>query len=244
MPDAGKVRIAPQVKIAYLPQKIVFENEERSCYDTMLYEANCLPQEAYDRLAMFGFRGEDIRTPVGALSGGERSRLKLCILMGSDINLLILDEPTNHLDIASREWIESALMDYDKTLLFVSHDRFFIQKFATRILSFNGDGSITDYRGTFDEYQKFIQMQPVYEKEKKSRLKEKAAKPPRPVKGAGNISKIEKEISKIENSIAALDEETAQYSSDYVKLMEIEEKKTELSARLDELYSEWEKLCE
>ncbi len=99
----------------------------------MLYDCRCLPQQARDRLAAFGFRGEDVLTPVGALSGGEKSRLRLCMLMGGDINFLILDEPTNHLDIASREWMEDALSDYEQTLLFVSHDRYFIEKFATRV---------------------------------------------------------------------------------------------------------------
>ncbi len=104
-PDSGFCVLGPQVRAAYLPQIVRFSNDSRSMVDTMLYDCKCSPQEARDRLAAFGFRGETVFTPVGALSGGERSRLKLCMLMGSDINLLILDEPTNHLDITSREWI-------------------------------------------------------------------------------------------------------------------------------------------
>ncbi len=145
-PDSGYLYLGPAIRTAYLPQLVSFTDESRSALDTMLYDCRCLPQQAHDRLAAFGFRGEDVLTPVGALSGGEKSRLRLCMLMGGDINFLILDEPTNHLDIASREWMEDALSDYEQTLLFVSHDRYFIEKFATRIWAL-ADGKITDFRG-------------------------------------------------------------------------------------------------
>ena len=87
----------------------------------MLYEKNCSVQTARDRLGAFLFEGEDVFKTVGSLSGGEQSRLRLCMLMDEEINLLFLDEPTNHLDIASREWVEAALDDYEGTLIFVSH---------------------------------------------------------------------------------------------------------------------------
>ncbi|MCQ2558423.1 MAG: ATP-binding cassette domain-containing protein, partial [Oscillospiraceae bacterium] len=96
IPDTGYLYQGPSVRSAYLPQIVEFSVQDRSALDTMLYDCKCQPQEARDRLGSFGFRGDDVFTPVGALSGGERSRLKLCMLMGSDINLLILDEPTNH----------------------------------------------------------------------------------------------------------------------------------------------------
>ena len=105
-PDAGWVRRGPSVRMAYLPQIIRFNDTSRSALDTMIYDCRCSPQEARDSLGAFGFSGEDALKEVGTLSGGEQSRLRLCMLMRSDVNLLILDEPTNHLDIASREWME------------------------------------------------------------------------------------------------------------------------------------------
>ena len=131
-PDSGKLRMGPTVKVGYLPQIIHFSHPERNLVDTMIYDQDCSTQTARNRLAAFNFRGEDVFKPVSALSGGEQSRLRLCMLMDEKINLLILDEPTNHLDIASREWIEDAVADYEGNLLFVSHDRYFIKQFATQ----------------------------------------------------------------------------------------------------------------
>ncbi|MBQ1264479.1 MAG: ABC-F family ATP-binding cassette domain-containing protein, partial [Oscillospiraceae bacterium] len=102
----GRVKFGPTVKWAYLPQIIRFDHPDRTLLDTMLYEKNCSVQTARDRLGAFLFEGEDVFKTVGTLSGGEQSRLRLCMLMDEKINLLVLDEPTNHLDIASREWVE------------------------------------------------------------------------------------------------------------------------------------------
>ena len=120
---AGRIQYGPTVKAGYLPQIIHFPHPERTLYDTMLYEKNCSPQVARDRLGQFMFQGEDVFKTVGTLSGGEQSRLRLCMLMDEKINLLILDEPTNHLDIASREWVEAAIEEFEGVQLFVSHDR-------------------------------------------------------------------------------------------------------------------------
>lgn len=149
--DHGRILKGPTVRMGYLPQQIHFSHPERSFLDTMLYELNCSTQEARNRLAVFQFRGEDVFKTVSKLSGGEQSRLRLCMLMDSKINFLILDEPTNHLDLASREWIEEAVKDYEGTLLFVSHDRYFIDRFANRIWMLE-DGMLQDYRGDYGSY--------------------------------------------------------------------------------------------
>ena len=209
-PDAGYVYRGPAVRTAYLPQMVSFSVPERSAYDTMLYDCRCQPQEARDRLAAFGFRGEDVFTPVGTLSGGEKSRLRLCVLMGADINFLILDEPTNHLDIASREWMEDALSDYEQTLLFVSHDRYFIEKFATRIWAL-ADGRITDFRGGYSEFCQWRDRQEVFRQNERAAQKKKepkAEQKKKPVQGNDkSIAKAEREIAKLEAKIAALDAE-------------------------------------
>lgn len=213
--------------------------------DTMLYECKCTPQQARDRLGAYGFRGEDVLKPVSALSGGELSRLRLCMLMGGEINFLILDEPTNHLDIASREWIEDALSDYSEALLFVSHDRYFIEKFATRIWALS-DGTITDFRGTLEEYHAFRARQTALQQAIKHNERKKEPKPKK--KGGASpekqLAKAEREIEKAEAQMTALEQECEIYATDYQKLMELEEQKTALSEQLDALYAAWEALSE
>ena len=244
-PDAGYVYRGPAVRTAYLPQMVSFSVSERSAYDTMLYDCRCQPQEARDRLAAFGFRGEDVFTPVGTLSGGEKSRLRLCMLMGADINFLILDEPTNHLDIASREWMEDALSDYEQTLLFVSHDRYFIEKFATRIWALS-DGRITDFRGGYSEFCQWRDRQEVFRQNERAAQKKKepkAEQKKKPVQGNDkSIAKAEREIAKLEAKIAALDAEAEANGSDYQKLMELSAEREGLENELLELYEQWEEL--
>ena len=244
-PDAGYLYRGPAVRTAYLPQMVSFPVPERSAYDTMLYDCRCQPQEARDRLAAFGFRGEDVFTPVGTLSGGEKSRLRLCMLMGSDINFLILDEPTNHLDIASREWMEDALSDYEQTLLFVSHDRYFIEKFATRIWALS-DGHITDFRGGYSDFCRWRERQESFRQNERAAQKKKEPKAEqrkKPVPGNDKaIAKVEREISRLEVRIAELDAEAEENGSDYQKLMELSEQREALENELMELYEKWEEL--
>ena len=244
-PDAGYVYRGPAVRTAYLPQMVSFSVPERSAYDTMLYDCRCQPQEARDRLAAFGFRGEDVFTPVGTLSGGEKSRLRLCMLMGADINFLILDEPTNHLDIASREWMEDALSDYEQTLLFVSHDRYFIEKFATRIWAL-ADGRITDFRGGYSEFCQWRDRQEVFRQNERAAQKKKepkAEQKKKPVQGNDKaIAKAEREIAKLEAKIAAIAAEAEANGSDYQKLMELSAEREGLENELLELYEQWEEL--
>ena len=240
-PDAGYLYLGPAIRKAYLPQMVRFSVDERSMLDTMLYDCRCLPQEARDRLAAFGFRGEDVFKPVGALSGGEKSRLKLCQLMGGDINLLILDEPTNHLDIASREWMEDALSEYEQTLLFVSHDRWFIEKFADRIWALE-DGEITDFRGTWREYVAWKERQTVFQQATPRPQKKEKEKKPHVPNSEKLIAKTEREIARLEEKLAALETESEQYASDYQKLMELEAQKEAFNDELLALYEKWEEL--
>ena len=245
-PDTGWVHHGPSVKTAYLPQIIHFDHPERTLYDTMLYEENCTPQQARDRLAQFQFTGEDVFKPVAALSGGELSRLRLCMLIRHDINFLILDEPTNHLDIASREWIEDAVEDYGGALLFVSHDRWFIERFANRIWELR-DGEITDYRGSFTQFREYKARQSAIALA--AAHKEEKAKPEKPVKKNTpshdrKLAQLEREIGKLEQQIAALDAECETYASDYQKLMELNTRRDSLNAQLETLYEQWEELSE
>ena len=246
-PDTGRVRVGPSVKTAYLPQIIRFAHPERSLYDTMLYEENCLPQTARDRLAQFRFTGEDVFKSVSALSGGELSRLRLCMLMRHDINFLILDEPTNHLDIASREWIEDAVDDYGGALLFVSHDRWFIERFANRIWELD-HGEITDFRGSFLQFREYkARQQSISSAEKKKQ--EKSSDAPKqerrqPQRTQRQLAHLEREIARREEQLAELDREAEAFASDYQKLLEIENARTALNSEIDELYLQWEEAGE
>ena len=181
---SGIIRMGPAIRAAYLPQIIHFDHPERSLLDTMLYEKrNITPQTARNRLAAYQFQGEDVFKSVSVLSGGELSRLRLCMLMDEEINFLILDEPTNHLDIASREWIEEAVEAFDGTLLFVSHDRYFINRFATRVWELS-DGTINDYPMGFAQYraakaeEKKPAPAPAQKKKQDTRPPGKAGRPP------------------------------------------------------------------
>ena len=244
-PDGGKLRLGPTVKIGYLPQIIHFDHPERSLLDTMLYELDCTAQTARNRLASFKFRGEDVFKPVSALSGGEQSRLRLCMLMDEKINLLILDEPTNHLDIQSREWIEEAVEEYEGNLLFVSHDRYFIDRFATRVWVLE-DGQVTDFRGSYGEYRaarerKQAQAVPA----PAAAPAEKKEKPRRP----GGTKNLEKEVAAAERAVAKAEEQMYELglqieeaASDYLKLQELYEQREALEEEILKLYGTWERL--
>ena len=244
VPDEGKIRLGPTVKIGYLPQIIHFDRPDRNLVDTMLYAQNCSTQEARDRLAAFDFRGEDVFKSVSALSGGEQSRLRLCMLMDNKINLLILDEPTNHLDLNSREWIEEAVADYTGNLLFVSHDRYFINQFATRIWMLE-DGKITDFEGTFAEYRAWKEKKLPAPPPKKEEAPPKKEKPKR----TGGTKLLEKEVAAAEREVTRAEErmydltqEIEASSSDYLKLTELYEQREALEEEIAHLYANWERL--
>ena len=245
-PDRGWIHLGPAVKSAYLPQLVRFDDPLRNMVDTMLWEAKCDPQTARNRLAAFGFRGEDVFKTVSVLSGGEQSRLRLCILMRDDINFLMLDEPTNHLDLLSREWMEDALMDYSEALLFVSHDRWFIEKFATRIWCLH-DGKIEDYRGGFAEWREYKArqeaLQPPAKAAKSAAREEKPKKKTEPNRDRRR-QKIERDIERAEASLRDIEAEMEKNASDYQKLLELGAQKDAAEESLGTLYAEWETLAE
>ena len=237
---AGKIQFGPTVKWGYLPQIIHFEHPERSLYDTMLYEKNCTPQVARDRLGAFLFQGEDVFKQVGNLSGGEQSRLRLCMLMDEKINLLILDEPTNHLDIASREWIEAAIEEFEGVLLFVSHDRYFIEKFAERIWLLE-DGKIRDFRCGYSKYRSILEHEAAAKPAIVSEPKVKKDKPKGGTKEVDKlIRRLERDIEKQEQLIAELDEKIDLAAADYQELTRLLEEKEAQEQILMELMEQWE----
>ena len=244
--DSGVIRMGPSVKAAYLEQMIHFDHPERNLVDTMLFaKKNLSAQSARNRLAAYQFQGEDVFKSVSVLSGGELSRLRLCMLMDEEINFLVLDEPTNHLDIDSREWIEEAVESFDGTLLFVSHDRYFANRFATRVWEL-ADGTINDYPMGFAQYRAM-----------KAEEKRHAVPAPKPEKKGdtrpqrGNREKqalrrqitiCETGISRLEAECARLDAEMEQVACDVGKLNEVYRQKQEVEEQLAAEMSRWEEL--
>ena len=253
-PDDGRIKTGPQVKEAYLPQIVRFDHPDWNLVENMMAAKKGLSaQSARNRLAAYDFRGEDVFKPVSVLSGGEQSRLRLCMLMDDEINFLILDEPTNHLDIDSREWIEEAVEAYDGTLLFVSHDRYFINRFATRIWEL-ADGTITDYPCGFAQYRQMKAQEEAERaaapKPEKEREREKPAVE-RPQRGnkaqqaaRRQLTICERDIARAEEHIAQLERDMEAAACDYEKLNELVGQKDAAQAELDALYERWEQLSE
>ena len=238
---AGKIQYGPTVKAGYLPQIIHFPHPERTLYDTMLYEKNCSPQVARDRLGQFMFQGEDVFKTVGTLSGGEQSRLRLCMLMDEKINLLILDEPTNHLDIASREWVEAAIEEFEGVLLFVSHDRYFIEKFAERIWLLE-DGGIRDFKCGYAKFRSILEHEAAAKQAAPvSAPKAKKEKPKGGTKESEKlVRRLEREIEKQEQVVAEFDGKIEAASADYQELTRLLEEKEAAEMVLMDLMEQWE----
>ena len=243
----GKLKFGPTVKWGYLPQIIHFSHPERTLYDTMLYEKNLTPQAARDRLGAFLFQGEDVFKTVGTLSGGEQSRLRLCMLMDEKINFLILDEPTNHLDIASREWVEAAIEEFEGVLLFVSHDRYFIEKFAERIWDLR-DGQIRDFKCGYEKYRSILAHEAAAQtlpQKKEPDHKERREKPKSNEKEQEKlVRRLEREIEKQEKVVAGLDEAIEAAAADYQELTRLLGEKEEAEAILLDLMEQWEQASE
>ncbi len=237
---AGKIQFGPTVKWGYLPQIIHFNNPERTLYDTMLYEKNCTPQVARDRLGAFLFQGEDVFKQVKNLSGGEQSRLRLCMLMDEKINLLILDEPTNHLDIASREWVEAAIEEFEGVLIFVSHDRYFIEKFAERIWLLE-DGGIRDFACGYQKYRSILEHEAAARIPLPGTPKSKKEKSKGGTKDSDKlVRRLEREIEKQEQATAILDGKIEAAAADYQELTRLLGEKEAAEEQLMQLMEQWE----
>ncbi|MEA4920032.1 MAG: ATP-binding cassette domain-containing protein [Clostridiaceae bacterium] len=244
-PLEGVIMEGVGVKTGYLPQVVSFSHPERNLIDTLLYETNCSTQAARDRLAAFGFKGEDVFKTVAVLSGGEKTRLKLCLFMSDSVNTLFLDEPTNHLDLMSREWLEDSIDDFSETMIFVSHDRYFINRFATRIWQVE-NGKILDYSGNYDEFLKKREIERL-----RALAVQVEVRPPRPQpvkpQSQTNQKALEKqrrerqrEIKAIESRISEIDRIAADSPDDYMLLSQLMEEKESLEERLLKLYEQEE----
>ena len=242
--DGGSIKLGPAVRAAYLEQTIHFAHPERSLVDTMLYEKkNMTPQSARNRLAAYQFRGEEVFKSVSVLSGGELARLRLCMLMDEEINFLILDEPTNHLDIDAREWIEEAVEEFDGTLLFVSHDRYFINRFATRVWEL-ADGTVNDYPMGYARYRA------VKAEERKPTpaptVKKGDTRLPRGNRSLQaarrQLTICESAVGKLEKELERWDEEMALHACEAEKLNELYRQRQATEAQLEEQMLRWEEL--
>jgi ATP-binding cassette, subfamily F, member 3 len=240
-PDQGVVELGANVQAAYLPQKIHFNNEELTVLETFREDISILEGKAREYLSKFMFYKKSPFKKVKHLSGGERIRLKLAMLLYQDINLLILDEPTNHLDIDSIETLEEALEDFTGTIFFISHDRYFINKMADRVIAIENH-SFKSYLGNYDYYravqdqlrQQQELTQPVIKVEK-----ERKPKPQTEVKKVDE-SKTLAQIEKIEQEIAEIDlAMTAVAVDDFEELNQLYNRKLTLSKQLDEVMGLW-----
>ncbi len=248
--DYGSFRFGSNVKIGYFDQNIDKLHSDKTVLDEVWDMYRFMTEtEIRSALAMFLFCGDDVYKKVSLLSGGERAKISLLKIMLSKPNFLILDEPTNHLDITSREVLENALLDFDGTMLVVSHDRYFINKLANKTVYLTHHGAV-NIDGNYDDYLLFRQNAVVEEAktiEKKPvvndyKLRKEKASNER--KRKTRISKLEVEIEETENKISVLEEDisTPEISADYEKLLEYTNNLNDLRTSLENMYSEWEEL--
>lgn len=241
VPDQGVVKVGDSIKLAYLPQVVTYTEPHKSVLDTVVESLRLPEASARHLLAKYKFRQEDVFKIVENLSGGEKSRLKLCLIMQEDVNLLVLDEPTNHLDIDSREWLEGAIEDFSGVLLFVSHDRYFINKFGNRISEMGG-GQIKDYGGNYEYYRerKAQETQIVTERMEKDESCVKGKSRTNPVgRSQRKLDELEAAIRELEEQIEDIDRTLATLGDDYEAIGTLYEEKLDMEARLEELYEEW-----
>ena len=257
-PDTGEVIYGSNVSIAYYDQEHQVLHMDKTLFDEI---SDTYPEmnntQIRNILAAFLFTGEDVFKKIGDLSGGERGRVSLVKLMLSKANFLLLDEPTNHLDILSKDVLESALNSFPGTICYVSHDRYFINKTATRILDLTGN-RLLNYIGNYDYYIEKreavegaanlsvnnIEEKPAEVSDSKQEWIENKNAQAQKKKITNALNKCEKEIEKIEEKLGIIDEEFAnpEISSNVGKLMELQKEKTALEEKLEKLMNEWEEL--
>ena len=257
-PDTGEVIYGSNVSIAYYDQEHQVLHMDKTLFDEI---SDTYPDMSNTQirniLAAFLFTGEDVFKKIGDLSGGERGRVSLVKLMLSKANFLLLDEPTNHLDILSKDVLESALNSFPGTICYVSHDRYFINKTATRILDLTGN-RLLNYIGNYDYYIEKreavegaanlsinnIEEKPAEVSDSKQEWIENKNAQAQKKKITNALNKCEKEIEKIEEKLSLIDEEFAnpEISSNVGKLMELQKEKTALEEKLEKLMNEWEEL--
>ncbi len=242
--DRGIVELGANVSLGYLPQVITFNNEEDTVLQAFRDNVSILEGQARQYLSKFMFFGNSVFKKVKALSGGERIRLKLSMLLYEDINLLILDEPTNHLDIDSIETFEEALDEFKGTIFFISHDRYFINKISERVIAIE-DNKFKSYLGNYD-YYKEIQDKLKLEKENNTIEQQKEIKKEKKKKEVDEVKKKESEIKKLELRIQSLEEEISDIEDSmsnptisYEELNKLFLEKEELSSELEKVMEEW-----
>jgi ATP-binding cassette, subfamily F, member 3 len=240
-PDDGVVKLGANVMAAYLPQKITFKNEELTVLEAFREDISIVEGKAREYLSKFMFYKKSVFKKVKHLSGGERIRLKIGMLLYQDINLLILDEPTNHLDIDSIETLEEALEDFKGTIFFISHDRYFINKIGERVIAVE-DHSLKSYPGNFDYYKSVkekvnqqVVEEPVNVREKSKKQKTNPEAVNKDVEKAKALARIET----LENEISDIDSAMATEHIEYEELNKLYSKKQELSNELDLVMELW-----
>ena len=258
-PDEGSFRLGSKVHIGYYDQEHHVLHMEKTVFEEISDDYPKLTNtEIRNLLAAFLFTGDDVFKPISALSGGERGRVSLAKLMLSEANFLILDEPTNHLDIISKEILEDALNNYEGTVLYVSHDRYFINRTATRILELTNQ-KLVNYIGNYDYYlEKKEELTSIYApkiQEEKAREKtsstkldwqQKKEEQARIRKRENELKKTEKAIEDLESRDKEIDEELAkqEIATDPSKCIPLSSEKAEIAQKLDELYEKWEELAQ
>ena len=251
----GEKRFGANVEVGYYDQTQSKLTPSNTVIDELWNDFKLTPEvEIRNRLGAFLFSGDDVKKSVGMLSGGEKARLLLAKLSMENNNFLILDEPTNHLDIDSKEVLENALIDFDGTLLFVSHDRYFINRVATHVLELSESGS-TLYLGDYDYYvEKKAEVEMTQTKEASTSNQAKETSPVNDYQAQKEsqkearklmrqIENLEAEIEELETQSQAISEQMLE-TNDAEKLMELQAELDKISHRQEEAMLEWEELSE